>query len=74
MKNSDEKVNIRAFRDEKQKKKLKKAKAVFRGGGGWRSYSPIRDDYDDKIYTLLLTNVNTYTGRVCDYPYQGLFI
>ena len=34
MKNSDEKVNIRAFRDEKQKKKLKKAKAVFRGGGG----------------------------------------
>ena len=33
MKNSDEKVNIRAFRDEKQKKKLKKAKAVFRGGG-----------------------------------------
>ena len=31
MKNSDEKVNIRAFRDEKQKKKLKKAKVVFRG-------------------------------------------
>ena len=72
MKNSDEKVNIRAFRDEKQKKKLKKAKAVFRGGG--RSYSPIRDDYDDMIYTLLQTNVNTYTGHVCDYPYQGLFI
>ena len=34
MKNSDEKVNIRAFRDEKQKKKLEKAKAVFRKGGG----------------------------------------
>ena len=33
IKNSDEKVNIRAFRDEKQKKKLKKAKAVFREGG-----------------------------------------
>ena len=71
IKNSDEKVNIRAFRDEKQKKKLKKAKAVF---GGGRNYSPIRDDYDDMIYTLLLTNVNMYTGRVCDYPFQGLFI
>ena len=69
--NSDEKVNIRAFRDEKQKKKLKKAKAVFRGG---RNYSPISDDYDDMIYTLLLTNVNMYTGRVCDYPFQDLFI
>ena len=41
IKNSDEKVNIRAFRDEKQKKKLKKAKAVFRGGGITHLYTMI---------------------------------
>ena len=41
MKNSDEKVNIRAFRDEEQKKKLKKAKAVFKGGGITHLYAMI---------------------------------
>ena len=41
IKNSDEKVNIRAFRDEKQKKKLKKAKAVFSGGGITHLYAMI---------------------------------
>ena len=71
MKNSDENVNIRAFCDVRNwRKNWRKRKRYL----GRRNYSPIRDDYDDMIYTLLLTNVNTYTGRVCDYPYQGLFI
>ena len=68
MKNSDEKVNISAFSDVRNWSKNWRKRKRYLGG---RNYSPIRDDYDDMIYTLLLTNVNMYTGRVCDYPFQS---